>query len=523
MMFVALWAGALAPVAAASPAAPLGHSGRWITDADGRVVILHGANMVFKRPPYDPASGGFGEDDAAFLERHGFNTVRLGLIYKAVEPSAGVYDDAYIDSVADTERTLAAHGVFSLLDFHQDLYNERFQGEGWPDWAVQDDGLPAEPQFGFPGNYLGMPALNRAFDHWWANDPAGDGLGLQDHYAAALHHVAERFAGASHTVGYDLLNEPWPGSVYPTCTNPAGCPLFDTRELTAFSRRAGDAIHSADPSKLTWYEPLSIFNFGAQTAAQGPTGSQTGFSFHNYCLPGAFGMPTGDQPCDALENLVFDNADSHSGTTGDALLLTEFGATDDLAAIRRIIDDADSHMIGWQYWHYCGCDDPTTQGATSQAIVNDASRPPAGDNVRAEKLDLLSRPYPQAVAGTPESYVYDEQAKTFSLAYSTTGPGGQSFVRGTPAPGSPQTEVFLPRDDYADGYTVEVHGGAVSSAPGAEVLRVAACPGAEAVSLRVTPGAGANSAGCSRSSRRVLGSQSSRRAPAGPGRRRPAG
>jgi endoglycosylceramidase len=391
--------------------------------------------------------------------------VRLGLIYKAVEPEAGLYDDSYLDSVATTERELADHGVFSLLDFHQDLYNERFQGEGWPDWAVQDDGLPAAPQFGFPGNYLGMPALNRAFDHWWANDPAADGIGLQDHYAAALHHVAERFAGANHTIGY-LLNEPWPRSVYPTCTNPVGCPLFDTGELTRFNRRAGSAIRSADPQKLTWYEPLLTFDFGAQSAATGVPGDPaTGFSFHDYCLPGAFGLPTGDQPCETLENLVFDNADSHSETTGDALLLTEFGATDDLAAIRRIIDDA--------------------------------GKPPAGDNVRAEKLDLLSRPYPQAVAGTPESYGYDEEAGTFSLAYSTSGPDGRGFVPRKPRPGSPQTEVFLPRDDYPDGYSVDVHGGAIASPPGAEVLRIVACSGAEQISLQVRPAAaGANRADC---------------------------
>jgi hypothetical protein len=40
--FVALCACAAAPMAAAAPTAPLGHTGRWITDADGRVVILHG-------------------------------------------------------------------------------------------------------------------------------------------------------------------------------------------------------------------------------------------------------------------------------------------------------------------------------------------------------------------------------------------------------------------------------------------------------------------------------------------------
>ncbi len=45
-------------------------------------MILHGVNMVYKRAPYAPDEAGFGEDDAAFLAENGFNTVRLGLIYK---------------------------------------------------------------------------------------------------------------------------------------------------------------------------------------------------------------------------------------------------------------------------------------------------------------------------------------------------------------------------------------------------------------------------------------------------------
>src|SRR6267378_1419606 len=124
--------------AVAAPQPPFGHAGRFITDAKGRVFTSHGVNLVYKLAPYEPSVTGFGEDDAAFLAREGFNSVRLGVIYKAVEPQPGVYD-------------------------------ERFQGEGWPDWAVLDDGLPAQPQAGFPGNYLAQPAVNRAFDNFWAN------------------------------------------------------------------------------------------------------------------------------------------------------------------------------------------------------------------------------------------------------------------------------------------------------------------------------------------------------------------
>jgi endoglycosylceramidase len=477
-------------VAHAQPTAPLSHSGRWITDASGRVVILHGLNMVYKVPPYAPSAGGFGADDAQFLEDNGFNTVRLGLIYKAIEPTPGIYDDAYLNDIASTEQTLAAHGVFSLLDFHQDLFNERFQGEGWPDWSVQDDGLPALPQLGFPANYLAMPALWRAFDHFWANDPGPGGVGIQDRYDAAWHHVAARFASAQHTVGYDTLNEPWPGTVWPTCAVPlVGCPLFDTGQLAAFASKVDTAIRSSDPQKLVWNEPNVTFDFGVPTSLPSDGDPQSGLSFHDYCLPGGLGIPGFPaSACDALEQQVFTNADAHAQQTSDALLLTEFGATDDADALNRILADADSHMVGWQEWQYCGCSDPTTQAGpgSTEALVIDPEKPPSGDNVKQQKLAVLSRPYPQAVAGTPKSYSYDTSANRFSLDYSTARAGGGGFTPGA------QTEVFVPPVHYPSGYDVDVQGAAIASAPGARLLRVAACPGAATVSVAVSPpGAGA--------------------------------
>ena len=480
----------LTSAAGAQPTAPLGHDGRWITDAQGRVVILHGVNMVSKRAPYHPSATGFGDDDAAFLERNGFNTVRLGLIYKAVEPQPGVYDQTYLDQVAVTEQVLAEHGIFSLLDFHQDMYNERFQGEGWPDWAVQDDGLPAIPQLGFPANYLLMPALNRAFDHFWANDPGPGGVGLQDRYAAALAETAKTFAGSPHALGYDLLNEPWPGTLWPTCVLPAvGCPLSDSTALAPFNQRGIAGIRSQDPDKLVFYEPFSTFNFGAGTSLPDTGDPNTAMSFHVYCLFGAFGLPIGNETCQSFEDLPFQNADAHAQATGDAELLTEFGATDDLVTIERIIDGADRHMIGWQYWHYCGCDDPTTQSVAQQAIVDDASLPPEGDNVREEKLAVLSRPYPQVVAGTPRDYSFDPESRVFHLTYSTTAPDGQPF-----GPGA-ITEVFTGSLHYPDGYDVTAEGAEIASPDDAATLLLASCPGAEQVTVTVRPPGGAGDQG----------------------------
>jgi endoglycosylceramidase len=502
LAILALAAVPFASAAQAGPTAPLGHSGRWITDAKGRVAILHGVNMVTKVPPYAPSAQGFGDNDAAFLQRNGFNTVRLGVIYKGVEPSPGSYDDGYLDQIAATEANLARHGVFSQLDFHQDMYNERYQGEGWPDWAVQDDGLPNMPQFGFPNNYFLMPALIRAFDHFWANDPGPGGIGLQDRYAAAWAHVASRFAGARHTLGFDLLNEPWPGSPWSTCLTLNGCPDFDTAVMGAFYRRVFDRIRAVESQKLIWYEPNVLFNFSADTNIPSLGDRAAGFSFHFYCTPGLAAPPYNLASCDEQDDHVMSNADKRAQSAGDALMLSEFGATDDLATIRSNVSLADRHMVSWQYWHYCECLDPTTTGSGTQAIVIDPDQPPSGANVKQSKLDVLAEPYPQVVAGTPTSYRFDEATRRFTLAYSTKGPTGKNFARRPKhkrkrsKPKFRQTQIFLGQDRYRDGYKVSVNGGGIASKRKASLLKVIACPGRRNVSVTVVPGGGRNHADC---------------------------
>ena len=481
--------------AAAAPSPPLSQHGRWLTDSEGRVALLHGVNMVYKRRPYHPSAIGFDGDDAAFLRREGFNTVRLGVIYAGVEPQKASYDDGYLAAIARTADLLTRERIFWQLDFHQDLYNERYQGEGWPDWAVRDDGLPAEPKTGFPGNYVAMPALSRAFDHFWANSPpVSGGAGLQDYYANAWRHVANRFKGEAYLMGYDLMNEPWPGSAWPTCANPAGCPVFDEQSLTPFSRRTTNRIREVDSRNVVWYEPNVIFNNGPMTH-HGDTGTRAGMSFHVYCLtdtnsPSPFDPAQSAQCGSASEELPFQRAEEQSARTGDALLLSEFGATDDLEQIDRVIEKAERHMVSWQYWHYCQCDDPTTVGVgPTQAVVIDPRRSPSGDNLKSDKLEVLSRAYPQAIAGTPIRYDFDRGRRSFELEYSTARVGG-----GTLSPYA-DTQIFVPRRHFP-GYDVVTQGGEPSSATNAEELTVRNCPGRPRVKVTLVRGSGRVFADC---------------------------
>lgn len=186
-----------------------------------------------------------------------------------------------------------------------------------------------------------------------------------------------------------------------------------------------------------------------------------------------------------------DNADDHAERTGDALMLSEFGATDDLKALGRVVQRADDHMVSWQEWHYCDCRDPTTSGPGVQSLVIDPERRPRGSNVKHAKLAVLARPYPQAVAGTPRRYGFDPRSRRFELRYSTARAGGGRLRRGLP------TEVFLPHVQYPGGrYRVDVTGARVRSARHARRLVLRACAGVQDVSVKVTPGHGASQSGC---------------------------
>jgi endoglycosylceramidase len=427
--------------------------------------------MVYKVPPYYPAAAGFGTDDAAFLERLDFNVVRVGVIWKAVEPKPGVYDDRYLRHIADTVRTLAKHGVWSLLDFHQDLYNERFQGEGAPDWAVQDDGLQ-NPRNGFPINYATNPALQRALDHFWSNSPGPGGVGLQDRYAAAWRHVARQFRAFPGVLGYELFNEPSAGSQFVSCLGPSGCPPFDA-QLTAFNRRVANAVRTVDRHTLIFYEPDVGFDFGVSTHVGALRSGPGGFAFHDYCLNAS---PNG---CPS-EPQGFANATGYVAQSHDALILTEFGSNPFRGDLTRMVGLADSDMVPWVEWAYCPCHDPT--GATPDPLVLDPAKPTRGSNLGLFAMSILVEPFPRLIAGTPRSWSYDRQTNTFELRYSTArAAGGGRFPAGA------ITEIATPRLIYARPYSVHAQGGAIVSRRGAAVLKIAACPGARKVSVTVLP------------------------------------
>ncbi len=432
------------------------------------MLIFHGVNVPTKSLPAYPEALGFGEDDAALLQSAGFNAVRLTVERYAVEPAPGHFDDAYIDHFAGTVAMLARHGIASLIDFHQDEYGPVFFDNGFPAWMTMTDGLPNLYQVGFPLQYLLNPALNRAFDHFWANDVGPSGHRLQADDVEILARVAKRLASQPRLLGFEVMNEPWPGTVWPTCFTPlVGCPLFDQGPYSAYHARAIAGLRAADPRHLIWYEPVVTFNYGIPTSMRPPADPQLGFAFHDYpiCAGAA---------CETADELVTANALDHGAATGNALLETEFGATFDTADIARQLNLYDRRMIPWLFWSYTRYVDALNPDGTL--------KPATGANVNAAMVATLARPFPKAVAGTPSAWGFDPSAKRFTLTYSTQRAAGH----GSFGPGA-ITEIAVPAVQYPTGYRVSVTGATVASAPDAPVLELRAQLGAGRVSVTVTP------------------------------------
>ena len=455
--------------------APVEVSGDWLTNNAGQVVMLHGLSESYKIAPYEPSAAGFSAQDAAFLAANGFNAVRLGVIWAGVEPKPGVIDYHYLANIESTVQLLAQHHILAILDMHQDLYSGAFNGEGAPAWATFGGGLP-NPDLGFPYNYLFNPAENHAWDAFWANDKASDGVGLEDSYAQMWEAVANYFKGNSDVAGYEIMNEPWAG------TNALGTllgnPYFESQQLTPFYNQVDAAIRAVDPSKTVFFEPSVTESVPGQTSHMGTVDDKnTVFSFHDYCATTVL-VPSLSFGCGWSDDLVMNNAEDYAQAHDIPAFMTEFGATDNTSTIGASIGDADSHLLNWTEWAFTG-HDITSQSPNGQALVFDLNKAPTGSNVDSAKLDVLAQPYPQLISGTPTSESFSNGVFTFS--YSTErADGSGSFDSGS------QTTVSVPTVEYPHGYQVNVTGGHVVPGNDATTLVIAANSGASNVTVTVT-------------------------------------
>ncbi len=493
--------------------------GPYLYDKLGRIVTLHGVDAAYKRAPYElyPDPGrpwNFTNADARRIAGLGFTVVRLGILWQGIEPGKGGPNNPatcaqgaargasqfnrtttarYLAELTRTVDLLGRYHVYTLLDMHQDVFNQAFRGEGVPAWAVCTNGQPIVPLDGRWSHNYRSPSLDIAESHFWLNDVVGN---LQGQFDEAWAMVARHFADNAWVVGYDPYNEPFSPELSPVgaqsfavdleCfyTGRASPGTLDSSHTPVTCPKSDPAqgivptIEAADPRRLVFIEPDNFVVGHQLPSLLGRMDfPNLVYNFHAYCSlrSPVTGDPTNVDACGSqvLHNISTRQRERAFMSTGKqpggpAWFMSEFGATQSSALLDQITGFANGFGLGWSYWAWKYYNDPT--GSSHEALV-------ASNGTLEPTARVLSRPYAEAVAGTPISTSFDGGNDNFQLVYAPS-----ARVR---AP----TIIFVSGAvQYPEGDCISVDGGQVTSRPGASHVLVTANPDSTQVTVNIHGG-----------------------------------
>ena len=412
---------------------------------------------------------------------------------------------------------LGNYGISVVLDMHQDVASPLFCGNGFPDWAVRallgnrsGGPLPfpqpvgADPYGSAPypsreeclrlpfGAYYLSDAVSLTFERLYKNE-SGNLRDLELFWET----TARRFAARPNVLGFELVNEPWPGDLWRSgagrfdaarANRDVLMPLYD--RLAAAVRRGVEASavrpRNETGAPFLFFEPVVTSTFAGDFAVPGIEelsdigftrpphysingsdvryGHRSVFSIHSYCplLSGSGGVLTSlrRMACALYYKTAFHrqirNALRDLGGLVPAFL-TEWGAflatssSDpgvwawDRFTARTVLGYADEDYLSATYWQYKSFADPTTQ-ATDKHGKPCEGMFDGNNSFLPEKAAMLARPYAPAVSGIGATMSFDEDSRTFVLKFVSTPPS--SDRHGGPAPAD-TTVIFVSPLTYA--------------------------------------------------------------------------
>jgi len=396
------------PLPPYQPTGFVGADGKYFRDEQGRLLILRGVNVSNgnKGGPFFPKW--FEQKHFDMLGGRGLNVVRFVLQWEAIEPEPGEFDQEYLDKVEQRVKWAAEAGLYVLLDMHQDIWGPKFGGNGAPEWATLDKGLPFDPPPGI--NWFmkyGEPAVCQAFQSLWDNEE-----GIGDHYAQAWAAVAKRFADDKTVIGYDLMNEPWLGNY-----GVMEVKEFEEEALVPFYSAVAQKIREVDQNHIIFVEPSATRSIG-MTGGMGPIGDElVAFAPHYY-------HPTMDMLqsySDSLENLeqIFLDLRDEAWAVGGPMLMGEWGFfignQGDVVYGEHQMALFEKWSLSFTAWSF----DPGSGGFN---LLSSDKKP-------LWSLEVLTGTYPARVNGRIENWHYERPTRTFSIAFDTTDwPSGETVI-----------------------------------------------------------------------------------------------
>jgi hypothetical protein len=438
------------------------------------------------KPAYQQSTAPGSGDDLAQMRALGFNVIRLVLDWSQLEPKPGQYSAAYLQRVKQVVGWAGQQGIYVILDMHQDQYS-RFivpgkkatlpsgctssgGGDGAPAWAVFTDGKPSCALFGQSDL---NPAVSAAFYNFWHNQavpaPKGTapGTGLQDHYIGALVALATAFEHDSTVLGYEVMNEPQPGSV-------SALPVENLYQATAqdlfpFYQRVVEALTgvrdglptcpTATPSSMTnacaypkladvthqqiFVEPIAyrnLLDFSPQLSRPFTTYANLVWAPHIYThaftLDQFIGYPITSSPYPPSYTFGYQTAEFEAQALHAAVFTTEFGdaSSTDPHVLAGEMAAQDSTLIGGTVWAWKGlsASDGTCwcvrwQHSTYQTTANGQpgkgnpkAAPSSRDTLIPSRQLYLSRVSARATAGQLLASRYDPATHSFAMAATDT-------------------------------------------------------------------------------------------------------
>lgn len=469
--------------------------GKWILDEAGRVVQLHGLRLRFASSKITENSKdtrnifktGDEKTDITQAEidlavGEGFNAIRYNFDWATLEPEPGKLNDSMYDRIVETNQLLMENGVRTLIGMSHDAFSAKYragQGYGAPEWACINEEyqereedikaregvmkLLSEGKALSREDYsqllstLDLLHIREAFENFYNNKPAPDGVGLLSHYVAVVKHLAEVLKDHENIYNLDLLHEPYANLScklgHQAIAPQAYAQYFKSVVLPNAINQLIEGVRQVDQERTLFFQPPlflgSLVELNEECPARFTLDNNIGFSVH----PFSFGA-TPEEEKKNMAHIV--------QSYNDYCVKNGFGICITGCALPTIYSNE---------CYFEACTEQFTSVHTAGFIKADMNA----------LLDALVIPYAQLTAGTPEYHHIDRQTNVMEYRYATTSVTGQTI-----APDA-CTEILVPARKYPEGYAAEVSGARIVSAATSPWLVLRNNPEAKVVSVKLYP------------------------------------